>query len=48
MGEFVLPKLPRGRPSSAAKDAYDQDLQAFCDLITEIRSTLDFDVSSRG
>lgn len=45
---MILPSLPRGRPSPSARAAYDQDLREFRDLILEIKSTLDFQVSSRG
>jgi hypothetical protein len=45
---ITLPQLPRGRPSSTAKTAYDAELRAFCDRIQEINSRLDFQVSSRG
>jgi hypothetical protein len=40
---LVLPRLPRGRPSSSALAAYDAELQRFCGLILN-----DFRVSSRG
>jgi hypothetical protein len=43
-----LPRLPRGRPSSTARTAYDTALKVFCERIVEIKSRLDFDVSSRG
>jgi hypothetical protein len=43
-----LPRLPRGRPSGTARTAYDTELKAFCDRIIEIKSRLDFEVSSRG
>jgi hypothetical protein len=45
---ITLPRLQRGRPTHAGKAAYDTDVQAFCDEILEIRSRLDFEVSSRG
>ena len=45
---LVLPRLPRGRPSSSAEAAYDAELQRFCGLILEINSRLDFQVLSRG
>jgi hypothetical protein len=45
---LILPRLSRGRPSPAARDAYDVDLRQFCELITEINSRLEFQVSSRG
>ena len=48
MSTITLPRLPRGRPTQAGKAAYDTEVQAFCDEILEIRSRLDFEVSSRG
>jgi hypothetical protein len=45
---ITLPRLARGRPTQAGKAAYDTEVQAFCDEILEIRSRLDFEVSSRG
>jgi hypothetical protein len=44
----IFPKRTRGRPSPAAEALYQRQVRAFCDLILEIRSTLDFDVSARG
>jgi hypothetical protein len=43
-----LPKRPRGRMSAAAEATYTAELQAFCDEILKIKSSLDFAVSSRG
>jgi hypothetical protein len=43
-----LPRRPRGRPSVAAQECYEEEAQAFCQRILEIRSTLDFAVSARG
>lgn len=43
-----LPRLPRGRPSSSAQAAYGTELERFCEQILEVRSRLDFQVSSRG
>jgi hypothetical protein len=45
---IALPRLPRGRPSGTARTAYGAELREFCDLILEINSRLDFQVSSRG
>ena len=45
---IVFPRRRKGRQSTAARDQYDEDLQAFCDAIVQIDSTLDFKVSSRG
>ncbi|MPZ57506.1 MAG: hypothetical protein GEU91_13595 [Rhizobiales bacterium] len=44
---LVLPRLPRGRPTSATLAAYDDDLRQFCGLILEINSTLDFQIGAR-
>jgi hypothetical protein len=48
MTVITLPRLCRGRPTQAGKAAYAADVEAFCDEILEIRSRLDFEVSSRG
>jgi len=45
---MIIPHRKRGRPSKKTSEQYDRDLQAFCDEIEEIVSTLDFKVSSRG
>jgi hypothetical protein len=45
---IVLPQLPRGRPSSSLRWAYQEELQAFCARILKIKSRLDFELSSRG
>jgi len=45
---ITLPRLPRGRPTQTGKAAFNTEVQAFCDEILEIRSRLDFEVSSRG
>lgn len=43
-----LPRVCRGRRSSAAQAIYDAEVRAFCETILEIRSTLDFEISTRG
>ena len=43
-----LPRRPRGRPSAVAEVRYREEVAAFCRLILKIRSTMDFDVGSRG
>jgi hypothetical protein len=43
-----LPKRSRGRASAAAEAEYAAKVEAFCQEIREIESTLDFKVSSRG
>jgi hypothetical protein len=48
MTALILPRLPRGRPTSSTLAAYDDELQRFCSLILEINSRLEFRVSSRG
>ena len=45
---LLLPRRGRGRPSPAAEAAYQERRQAFCTLILEIRSTMDFAVGVRG
>ena len=44
----LLPKRCRGRQSAAAEAQYQEQLAAFCALIRQIRSTMDFAVGSRG
>jgi hypothetical protein len=44
----LLPKLPPHRPSAATKAAYQEKVVAFCAALLEVRSSLDFDVGSRG
>ena len=43
-----MPWRPRGRQTPETKTRYDADLQAFCDLILDIRGKSDIEVSSRG
>jgi hypothetical protein len=43
-----LPRRGRGRPTQAAQERYEDEVDRFCDLINEINSGLDFRVSSRG
>ena len=45
---IIIPKLPKNRPSEANKRAFEGEVQSLCDLILEVRSRLDFQVSSRG
>ncbi len=45
---ITLPRRRRGRQTPQAESAFRDLLQAFADAILQIRSTLDFDVSSRG
>jgi hypothetical protein len=44
----LLPTRGRGRPSPAAEAQYRQQVAAFCNLIREIKSSMDFAVGSRG
>jgi hypothetical protein len=44
----LLPKRNRGRQSAAAEERYGQQVQVFCQRILQIRSRLDFEVSTRG
>ena len=43
-----LPKRKRGRQSAAAEARYRGGVEAFCDLIKQIKPTLDIEVGSRG
>lgn len=45
---LLLPKRQRGRQSPEAEAKYQQDVARICDRILQIRSTMDFDVGSRG
>jgi hypothetical protein len=44
----LLPKRGRGRQSCEAEAKYREQLAAFCALILQIRSTMDFAVGARG
>jgi hypothetical protein len=44
----LLPKRCRGRQSAAAEAQHREQVAAFCELILQIRSTMDFAVGSRG
>lgn len=44
----ILPKRSRGRLSAEKEAGYQRDLDAFVELILQIKSSLDFKVSSRG
>jgi hypothetical protein len=48
MSALVLPRRNKGRQSAAAIAAYETQLESFCTAILEIKSRLDFEVSSRG
>lgn len=50
MTEFgiVLPQRCRGRMSADAQVRYDRGVEAFCQSLLEIQSTIDFKMSSRG
>jgi hypothetical protein len=43
-----LPRRQRGRQSAESEAAYQQKRASFCQLILQIRSTMDFRVGSRG
>jgi hypothetical protein len=43
-----LPKRSRGRPTAAAELKYREQVAAFCRLILQINSSMDFSVGSRG
>jgi hypothetical protein len=44
----ALPRRSRGYQSDSAKARYQAEIEAFCGRLLEIRSRLDFEVSSRG
>jgi hypothetical protein len=44
----LLPKRSRGRQSDVAIHQYGERVAEFCNLILKIKSTMDFDVGSRG
>jgi hypothetical protein len=44
----VLPKRPVGRPNAAANARYEEGLQHFCTLITQLREDIGFAPSVRG
>jgi hypothetical protein len=44
----LLPKRGRGRQSAAAEAAYRSQVEEFCARILQIRSSMDFEVGSRG
>jgi hypothetical protein len=48
MTAISLPRRQRGRQSGSAESKYLAQRSAFCDLLLQIRSTLDFEISSRG
>jgi hypothetical protein len=43
-----LPRRRRGRQSAASELAYQEQVAAFCQLILQIKSSMDFAVGSRG
>ena len=48
MTDSLLPKRQRGRQSAAAEVQHQEQVDTFCRLILQIRSTMDFAVGSRG
>jgi hypothetical protein len=46
--ELLLPRRRRGRQSQAAEIEYQERVAAFCALIRQIQSSMDFAVGSRG
>jgi hypothetical protein len=48
VSKLALPPRKRGRLSETDQQRYDEQLRQWCEGITEINSTLDFKVSSRG
>jgi hypothetical protein len=45
---LVAPKRPQGRLSALAEAEYQERVREFCALILEIKSRIDFEVTSRG
>lgn len=45
---IIIPKRSRGAQGVRAKEAYEAQIEAFCSGMLQIRSTIDFAVSSRG
>jgi hypothetical protein len=45
---MIVPRRSKGRQSEAQSIKYQKDITHFCEAIIQIRSRLDFDVSSRG
>lgn len=45
---IIIPKRAKGRQSVHEGERYEAELAAFCAAIVHIRSTINFDVSSRG
>lgn len=45
---IVLPKLGRGKPTSAKKAKYNLELNLFAQGILEIKKTVDIEISARG
>ena len=43
-----FPRRRQGRQSAAAEASYQTKLEAFCEAIIELRSTIGFEISSRG
>ena len=43
-----LPRRPHGRQSPESEAKFQASLKVFCELILEIKSSMDFDVGSRG
>lgn len=48
MSALTLPRLKNGRPTAAAKAKYEDEVDAWCAALKELKSTLDIEVSSRG
>jgi hypothetical protein len=46
--EGLLPKRQKGRQSARAEALYNLQVARFCDRMRQIRSTMDFEVGSRG
>jgi hypothetical protein len=46
--DLALPRRPNGRPTAETQRRYAAEVDAFCAAVLELRSRLDFAVSSRG
>jgi hypothetical protein len=45
---MIIPRLGKGKPSQAQRDAYNEEVRSFCTEILKIQSRLDIKIGSRG
>ncbi len=45
---MIIPSTGKGRPTPAARSAYDAQVKEFCQTILKIKPRLDFQIGSRG